>query len=81
MNNKEARSLEETNQFNDALTDETFICCSIKGEQMIYILIGLAVRRRLCKKSVDGSLSFENLLNCMMLQDMRLFDVREDQVK
>ena len=37
LNNKEARSLEETNQFNDALTDEIFICCSIKGEQMIYI--------------------------------------------
>ena len=49
-------------------------------KQMIY-WISLAVRRRLCKKSVDGSLSFENLLNCLMLQDMRLFDVREDQVK
>ena len=26
-----------TNQFNDAMTEESFICCSIKGEQMIYI--------------------------------------------
>ena len=27
----------QTNQFNDAMTEESFICCSIKGEQMIYI--------------------------------------------
>ena len=27
----------QTNQFNDAMTEENFICCSIKGEQMIYI--------------------------------------------
>ena len=26
-----------TNQFNDAMTEESFICCSIKGEQMVYI--------------------------------------------
>ena len=31
------RSHEGTNQFNDAMTEENFICCSIKGEQMIYI--------------------------------------------
>ena len=31
------RSHEGTNQFNDAMTEESFICCSIKGEQMIYI--------------------------------------------
>ena len=30
-------SLEGTNQFNDAMTEENFICCSIKGEQMVYI--------------------------------------------
>ena len=58
LNNKEARSLEETNQFNDALTDETFICCSIKGEQMIIIELA-------CQSGghrVVGKLSFESLL-------------------
>ena len=40
-------------------------------KQMIY-WISLAVRRRLCKKSVDGSLSFENLLSrkrCYKIQE------------
>ena len=52
------RSHEGTNQFNDAMTEENFICCSIKGEQMIiYRLAWRSGGHR-----VIGIPSFENLL-------------------
>ena len=70
LNNKEARSLEETNQFNDALTDEIFICCSIKGKQMIYIelacqsgghrVVGKLSRRLRACLPVNGATIFKS---------------------
>ena len=46
------------NQFNDAMTEKSSICCSIRGEQMIYIELA-------CQSGghrVVGKLSFEYLL-------------------
>ena len=65
-----------TNQFNDAMTEESFICCSIKGEQMVYI--------DWPGGPTADPLDDRRLRTCLpikVLQDIRFFDVREDQVK